>query len=58
MDLEENVGVDQVKDRCESCGRTLTPSEIETALEGASDAFLCTACAAERVVLEEGAEEI
>ena len=50
MDLEENVGVDQVKDRCESCGRTLTPSEIET--------FLCTACAAERVVLEEGAEEI
>ena len=49
MDLEENVGVDQVKDRCESCGRTL---------EGASDAFLCNACAAERVVLEEEAEEI
>jgi hypothetical protein len=58
MDLEEHVGVDQLKDRCESCGRVLTPREIETALEGPSDAFLCNGCAAERVVLEEEAEEI
>jgi hypothetical protein len=56
MDLEERVGVDQVKERCESCGARLTAREIEVALEGASDAFLCNNCATERVPLEDEAE--
>ena len=39
MDLEEHVGVEEVKERCESCGAKLTDAEIEAALEGASDVF-------------------
>jgi hypothetical protein len=58
VDLEEHVGVEEVKDRCESCGAKLTPAEIEAALEGASDSFLCSRCASERVVVEEEAEEL
>jgi hypothetical protein len=48
MDLEEREGVEQVRERCESCGARLTPAEIEAALEGASDSFLCARCAAEQ----------
>ena len=53
MDLEEHTGVEQVKERCESCGTRLTAAEIQTALEGASDIFLCFRCASERVPEEE-----
>jgi hypothetical protein len=49
MDLEENVGVETVKERCESCGAPLTEEEIQSALEGASDSFLCSRCAAEQI---------
>jgi hypothetical protein len=58
MDLEENVGVEQVKERCESCGAKLTTREIEVALEGATDVFLCARCAAERVPVEDDVEEL
>jgi Zn finger protein HypA/HybF involved in hydrogenase expression len=58
MDLEEHIGVDEVKERCESCGARLTSAEIEAAMEGASDAFLCARCASERVPVEEEAEEL
>jgi ribosome-binding protein aMBF1 (putative translation factor) len=58
MDLEEHVGVEEVKERCESCGAKLTGAEIQAALEGASEAFLCTRCASERVPVEEEAEEL
>jgi hypothetical protein len=58
MDLEEHVGVEEVKERCESCGAKLTDAEIEAALEGASDVFLCARCASERVPVEEEAEEL
>ena len=58
MDLEENVGVEEVKERCESCGARLTRAEIQAALEGASDAFLCARCASERVPLEDETEEL
>jgi hypothetical protein len=58
MDLEENVGVDQLKDRCEVCGAKLTPAEIEAALEGPNDAFLCSRCAAERVPVEADTEDV
>jgi hypothetical protein len=58
MDLEEHTGVEEVKERCESCGTKLTAAEIQLALEGASDSFLCSRCASERVPVEEEAEEI
>jgi Zn finger protein HypA/HybF involved in hydrogenase expression len=58
MGLEEEVGVEQVKERCESCGAQLTDAEIEAAIEGANDAFLCSRCASERVPVEEEAEEL
>jgi hypothetical protein len=58
MDLEEHVGVDDVKERCESCGAKLTDAEIEAALEGTTDIFLCSRCASERVPVEEEAEEL
>jgi hypothetical protein len=58
MDLEEHVGVEEVKERCESCGAKLTDAEIEAALDGASDAFLCSRCASEQVAVEEDAEEL
>jgi hypothetical protein len=58
MDLEESVGVENIKDRCESCGVALTPAEMEAALEGASDSFLCSRCAAEQVPVADEIEEI
>jgi hypothetical protein len=57
MDLEEKVGVEEVKERCEQCGARLTQQEIEAALEGANEAFLCSRCASERVPVEEEPEE-
>lgn len=57
MDLEEKVGVEEVKERCESCGARLTSAEITAALEGAGDSFLCSRCAAERVPLDDPIEE-
>jgi Zn finger protein HypA/HybF involved in hydrogenase expression len=58
MDLEENVGVEQVKERCESCGAKLTDAEIQAALEGTTDVFLCSRCASERVSVEEEVEDV
>jgi hypothetical protein len=57
MDLEEREGVEQVRERCESCGARLTPAEIEAALEGASDSFLCARCAAEQLPAVEELED-
>jgi hypothetical protein len=56
MDLEEHGGVDAVPERCDSCGARLTAREVEAALEGTSDSFLCTRCASERVAVEDEAE--
>jgi hypothetical protein len=58
MDLEENTGVHDVKDSCESCGVKLTAGEMQAALEGVGDSFLCARCASERVSVEEDAEEV
>jgi hypothetical protein len=58
VDLEEHVGVEEVKERCESCGAKLTRAEIQAALEGTSEVFLCARCASERVPLEEEAEDL
>jgi Zn finger protein HypA/HybF involved in hydrogenase expression len=56
MDLEEHVGVEEVKERCEQCGARLTKQEIEAVLEGATEVFLCSRCASERVPVEEPEE--
>ena len=58
MDLEEREGVEQVRERCESCGARLTPSEIQAALDGTSDAFLCARCAAEQVAVRDEPEDL
>jgi hypothetical protein len=49
MDLEEREGVEPLSERCQSCGAQLTAAELEAALEGPADAFLCSRCAAEQV---------
>jgi hypothetical protein len=58
MDLEENVGVEELKERCESCGARLTADEIKAALDGANDSFLCARCAAEQVVVADEPEDV
>ena len=59
MDLEEQT-VEQVGDRCEECGATLTPQEQKAALES-SGRSLCTVHAAEtepgRAVQDETSHE-
>ena len=57
MDLEERDGVEQVRERCDSCGARLTPAEIQAALDGDTDMFLCARCAAEQVPVAEEPEE-
>lgn len=58
MDLEEKVGVEELKERCESCGARLTAAEIEAALDGASDSFLCARCAAEQIPVADEPEDV
>jgi hypothetical protein len=58
MDLEEREGVEPLQQHCQSCGNRLTPAELQGALEGEGDAFLCSRCAAEQVpVAEDFSEE-
>ncbi len=54
MELEERT-IEQLPDRCQNCGATLTEAEKNTALtEGPSSGLvLCTTCAAEVVAVEE-----
>jgi hypothetical protein len=49
MDLEEREGVEPLSERCQSCGTRLTEAELQAALEGQADTFLCSRCAAEQV---------
>jgi hypothetical protein len=57
MDLEDRT-IEQLPDRCQNCGATLTDAEKATALsEGPpSGLVLCTTCASEVVPVDEGAE--
>jgi predicted RNA-binding Zn-ribbon protein involved in translation (DUF1610 family) len=58
VELEERT-IEQLPDRCQSCGAQLTDAEKRTALtEGPpSGLVLCTTCAAEVVPVEEAQEE-
>jgi hypothetical protein len=58
MELEERT-IEQLPDRCQNCGATLTDAEKRTALdEGTkSGAVLCTVCASEVVPLDEDEDE-
>jgi hypothetical protein len=48
MDLEER-SIEELPDRCQSCGARLTDAEKKTALESGARLVLCTTCAAEQV---------
>jgi hypothetical protein len=59
VELEERT-IEQLPDRCESCGAELTDVEKQNVLtEGpAGGRVLCTTCAAEVVPLAEDEEEL
>ena len=46
MELEERT-IEQLPERCQNCGATLTDAEKQTALEEGMHVVLCTTCAAE-----------
>ena len=54
MGLEERT-IEQLPDRCQNCGATLTDAEKETALTDGppSGLVLCTTCASEVVPVED-----
>jgi uncharacterized protein with PIN domain len=54
MELEERT-IEQLPDRCQNCGATLTDAEKESALTDGppSGLVLCTTCASEVVPVEE-----
>jgi hypothetical protein len=58
MELEERT-IEQLPDRCQSCGATLTDDEKRAALvEGsATGLVLCTTCASEVVPVDETEDE-
>ena len=56
MDLEER-SIEELPDRCHSCGAKLTDAEKQTALESGASLVLCTTCAAEQVPLADDSEE-
>ena len=56
MELEER-SIEQLPDRCENCGTSLTADEKATALEEGVSVVLCTTCAAEASALPEDEAE-
>jgi hypothetical protein len=58
VDLEERT-IEQLPERCQSCGATLTDGEKATALEEGTAVVLCTTCAVEtEPVAEEDPEQL
>lgn len=55
-DLEERT-IEDLPERCESCGATLTRAEKELALERESSPVLCSICAAEQAPAAEPGED-
>jgi hypothetical protein len=57
MELEER-SIEELPERCENCGATLTAAEKQRILDEGSSAALCTTCAAEAIAIgDEDAEE-
>jgi hypothetical protein len=50
MGLEER-SIEELPERCQSCGAKLTDAEKQAALQGETTLVLCTTCAAEQVPL-------
>jgi hypothetical protein len=50
MELEER-SIEELPERCESCGATLTRTEKQRILDEGSSTALCTTCAAETIAI-------
>ena len=55
MALEERT-IEDLPERCENCGATLTDSEKQRILDDDAGAALCTICATEMDAVSEGDE--
>jgi uncharacterized protein with PIN domain len=56
MELEERT-IEELPERCENCGATLTPVEKQRILDEGASAALCTTCAGELAPLAEQEDE-
>jgi hypothetical protein len=56
MELEERT-IEELPDRCENCGATLTAVEKQRILDEGAAAALCTTCAVELAPLAEQEDE-
>jgi hypothetical protein len=56
VELEER-SIEQLPERCESCGTPLTRDEKATALEEGATVVLCTTCATEASALPEEGDD-
>jgi hypothetical protein len=56
MELEERT-IEELPERCDNCGATLTPVEKQRILDDGSSVALCTICAAEATDETEGEGE-
>jgi hypothetical protein len=56
MELEERT-IEELPERCENCGATLTQAEKQRILDDGATAALCTTCAAELAPLTEQDED-
>lgn len=55
MELEERT-IEDLPERCENCGATLTDAEKQRILDEGASAALCTICATELDSVSEGDE--
>jgi hypothetical protein len=53
MELEERT-IENLPERCDNCGATLTESEKQRILDEGASAALCTVCATELDSVSEG----
>jgi hypothetical protein len=56
VELEERT-IEQLPDRCENCGASLTAVEKQRILDEGASAALCTTCAGELTPLAEQEDE-
>jgi len=56
MRLEERT-IEELPERCENCGATLTQAEKQRILDDGATASLCTTCAAEVAPLADPEED-